>query len=569
MKKFLLSLLLLSTNIAFGALTEVDKAFYSEKNLLPNPGFESGKSGWVSSSATFSATTTAANVLHGAASGSILITSNGGYVRSKTVALPIGLQNQACEASVYYRGGDALATLEVYNRDNTLLGSQVLRANTIPGVVSAFFPCPTASEVAGDADKGFIYTQIKQTTAGTHAVLYADNWFLGKLQNLAETTLSDLFSAKISSTGVVSSENNDFFNGNCSIANTNEFTCTFVSSLFSAAPLCVGTSETASATNGVMVVVNSISTSTVVFETVRHDANATATDMHIHCMKAGVDAKQTIQVYKSIPKTSEVINSFTAKISSTDVVSDENVEWITGDCTDATSGEQTCTFAASTFVNTPNCGCTTSTGGVNDMCNITAISSSAVTLFSSDGGTGTGINNNTVLSCSKAGSDFKLPLVQPIFSPASIVGAVVQSAYTQTGALASGSTTVPQDDTIPQNTEGVEFMTLAITPKSATNLLRIKAVGNFSYSTGAVCNMALFQDSTANALASTLASIVASNGENMSLIHTMVAGTTSATTFKIRAGCGTAGTITFNGIGGGRYYGGTMASSITIEEVQQ
>lgn len=568
MKKFLLSLLLLST-AAFGALTEVDKSFYSEKNLLPNPGFESGKSGWVSSSATFSATTTAANVLHGAASGSILITSNGGYVRSKTVAIPVGLYNQACEASVYYRGGDALATLEVYNRDNTLLGSQVLAAQTIPGVASAFFPCPTAAEVAGDADKGFVYTQIKQTTAGTHAVLYADNWYLGKLQNLAETTLSDLFSAKISSTGVVSSENSDFFNGNCSIANTNEFTCNFVSSLFSAAPLCVGTSETASATNGVMVVVNSISASSVVFETIRHDANATATDMHIHCMKAGVDAKQTVQVYKSIPKTSEIINSFTAKISSTDVVSDENVEWITGDCTDATTGEQTCNFASNTFVNTPNCVCNTSTGGVNDMCNITAISNTAITLFSSDGGSGSGVNNNTVLSCSKAGSDFKLPLVQPIFSPASIVGAVVQSAYTQTGAVATGTTTIPTDDTIPQNTEGTEFMTLAFTPKSATNLLRIKVVGNFSTSGGVVCNMALFQDSTANALASSLASIVASNGENMTLIHTMVAGTTSATTFKMRMGCGSAATVTFNGVGGGRYYGGTMASSITIDEIQQ
>lgn len=569
MKKFLLSLLLLST-AAFGALTDVDKAFYSEKNLLPNPGFESGKSGWVSSSATFSATTTAANVLHGVASGSILITSNGGYVRSKTVAVPQGLYNQACEASVYYRGGDALATLEVYNRDNTLLGSQVLKANSVPGVVSAFFPCPTATEIAGDVDKGFIYTQIKQTTAGTHAVLYADNWYLGKLQMLGDTTLPDIFTAKITvdgSNATVDSENVDWISGNCVRSGTGHSTCTFNSGIFSVTPTC--TASVLSVATGQFAIISALSSTAYEVKTITDSVGPANAPYYIVCSKQGVDAKQSVQVYKSIPKVSEVINDFSAKISSTDVVSDENVEWITGDCTDATTGEQTCTFAANTFVNTPNCTCSTGVGSTNDMCNITAVSNSAVTLFSTEGGSGAGVNVGTVLSCQKSGSDFKLPLVQPIFSPASIVGAVVQSAYTQTGALASGSTTVPQDDTIPQNTEGVEFMTLSITPKSATNLLRIRAVGNFSYSTGAVCNMALFQDSTANALASTLASIVASNGENMSLIHTMVAGTTSSTTFKIRAGCGTAGTITFNGIGGGRYYGGTMASSIVIDEIQQ
>ena len=46
----------------------------------------------------------------------------------------------------------------------------------------------------------------------------------------------------------------------------------------------------------------------------------------------------------------------------------------------------------------------------------------------------------------------------------------------------------------------------------------------------------------------------------------MTAGTTSATTFRVRAGLNSAGTTTFNGASSARYYGGTLASSITIKE---
>lgn len=49
---------------------------------------------------------------------------------------------------------------------------------------------------------------------------------------------SNIFSAKVSSTGVVSDENFDFINGNCSIAATSQFTCNFNSNIFTSAPNC-------------------------------------------------------------------------------------------------------------------------------------------------------------------------------------------------------------------------------------------------------------------------------------------------------------------------------------------
>lgn len=147
-------------------------------------------------------------------------------------------------------------------------------------------------------------------------------------------------------------------------------------------------------------------------------------------------------------------------------------------------------------------------------------------------------------------------------------GAVLQVVNTQTGAMSTGSTTIPNDDTIPQNTEGVEVMTLAITPKSATSKLKIEVVVNCAVATTGNVIAALFQDGTANALAAVCEYTATSNG-NMRLVftHYMTAGTTSSTTFKVRVGCNNAGTLTFNGAQGVRQFGGVMASSITISEI--
>lgn len=165
--------------------------------------------------------------------------------------------------------------------------------------------------------------------------------------------------------------------------------------------------------------------------------------------------------------------------------------------------------------------------------------------------------------------DGKVATAGAIENTAVMVGMPVQVVKTQTGAVATGTTTMPLDDTIPQNTEGVEFMTLAITPKSATNILVIEVTAQLASSLSAF-NMlgAIFQDSTAGALAAgkLFRGAAAGEGAVCVLRHTMVAGTTSATTFKFRAGATAAGTTTFNGEGGSRQFGGVSASSIVIYE---
>jgi hypothetical protein len=145
---------------------------------------------------------------------------------------------------------------------------------------------------------------------------------------------------------------------------------------------------------------------------------------------------------------------------------------------------------------------------------------------------------------------------------------VIQQVYSVNGAVATTSTTIPLDDTIPQNTEGAQFLSVAITPTNASNLLRVDVVFHAAVNdTAKRLIVALFKDSTANALAASTVFFPDSNVPIQSCFtYWMAAGGTSEITFKVRAGPSAASTVTFNGASGARLLGGVMASSITATE---
>lgn len=166
-------------------------------------------------------------------------------------------------------------------------------------------------------------------------------------------------------------------------------------------------------------------------------------------------------------------------------------------------------------------------------------------------------------------ADLKTRLAVSLENDGTLKRGVIQVVNVMDGAVATGTTMLPHDDSIPQITEGDQYMTLAITPKSATNKLKIEVVFNGSSTvTNYFITAALFQGATANALA-IAEEVCASTGTvvNISFTHYMTAGTTAATTFRVRAGAAGGGTTTFNGSAGGRLFGGVMASSITITEL--
>jgi hypothetical protein len=113
-------------------------------------------------------------------------------------------------------------------------------------------------------------------------------------------------------------------------------------------------------------------------------------------------------------------------------------------------------------------------------------------------------------------------------------------------------------------------MVVGFVPTNTLNTLVIRATGQFASSSTAKLIMALFQDSTADAL-TTCERIqdgsLSVDPDEQSLCFTMKAATTSYTEFKIRAGNTSAGTTTFNGGASARKFGGTMNSFIEVEEI--
>ena len=146
---------------------------------------------------------------------------------------------------------------------------------------------------------------------------------------------------------------------------------------------------------------------------------------------------------------------------------------------------------------------------------------------------------------------------------------LLQQVNYQSGGMQTGTTIFPEDDTIPQNSEGSEFMTLAITPKSATSTLVMDVQVFYSQSVGTRSGTGIFKDSDADALAFTSNFCDdATMMTNMHLNYSEVSGNTTARTYKVRCGnIATAGTFTFNGQSGARKFGGTILSTFRIIEI--
>lgn len=149
-----------------------------------------------------------------------------------------------------------------------------------------------------------------------------------------------------------------------------------------------------------------------------------------------------------------------------------------------------------------------------------------------------------------------------------LAGGVRQVVTATYSGATSSTTAMPSDDTIPQNTEGEETITATITPKKTTNKLVIEFSGWTFKDTSGTAVFALFQDSTADALAVTIASFDAAFAVPVILKHIMDAGTTSATTFKIRYGSPTGAAVRVNSNNTGRLFGGISAIRLTITEIE-
>lgn len=151
-------------------------------------------------------------------------------------------------------------------------------------------------------------------------------------------------------------------------------------------------------------------------------------------------------------------------------------------------------------------------------------------------------------------------------------GAVVASAYAEFTTYSTTTDIIMLDDTIPQNSEGSQILSVAISPKSTTNKLRIKA--EIPFAIGAVPGGAvagLFHSGSADAIASDWRYDNAGQGGRLHLSREYTPGTTSSVTISVRIGKGSSDASLFvaiNGFGAGRLMGGSSRATLIVEEIK-
>ena len=144
---------------------------------------------------------------------------------------------------------------------------------------------------------------------------------------------------------------------------------------------------------------------------------------------------------------------------------------------------------------------------------------------------------------------------------------LIDRSYAEYTTNADIASAIPLDDTIPQVGEGTQILSAAITPKSASNRVRVRFQGQV-YSAGAAVNVvaALFVNGGADAVRATLVSTGGAGfASPVVLEYEHVPGATSAHTYTVRIGSQLAAAIRMNG-SASRLFGGSSAATICVEE---
>lgn len=196
-------------------------------NWVLNPSANLNLSNTTTSNATLTRDTT--TKLNNVASFNLDTSATSGYAEFTlgTVVAPATAGN--CEYKGIYKGDASLLSAQVLDGSSNVLASAALQnSSTNWQTFSVYYPC---------AASGSRKVRITQTTAGTTAAINLGKLYYGQQTNGGAGVPNNTFSAKISSAGVVSEENEDFINGNCTMAGAIA-TCTWVTAKFTTAPTC-------------------------------------------------------------------------------------------------------------------------------------------------------------------------------------------------------------------------------------------------------------------------------------------------------------------------------------------
>jgi hypothetical protein len=189
----------------------------------------------------------------------------------------------------------------------------------------------------------------------------------------------------------------------------------------------------------------------------------------------------------------------------------------------------------------------------------------------SDLSAGSTVGATDLFEAEQGGASVKLTGAQMLaYFGGSGGGAVRQMVVTQDNTALSTSSNIPYDSTIPQNSEGVEYTQIAttFTPTDAASILEIEVfIALYQLNSGGNALGALFQDSTANALAAANKTPATSGySDDMYIRYRVVAGSTSARTYKFRYGAN-ANSMLINHVSGNTtFLGNVIYSHMKVTE---
>lgn len=412
-------------------------ASFGSTNILTNPNFEIGKTGWKQSGGTFSLTTSSSNVIQGKQSASFLASATGQYFESNPIVIPIGLYGENCMVKAKYTGGDANAYLTVFNASAEIIPSTsraTLNAATGTKTVKVYFTCPSS---------GSLKLRVQSTAAAV--IAYFDELHLGLADNKAVPGIGD-WQAYTNSCSGSWTTNTTYSCLKRRVGDTYEYDIRVsTSGAPNAAQLFVNIPETIDANKltfptgdqfsmGVVTILdggvanysglvgytgaNSVRASFLNVGGSVGAPNAISSTTPITFGASDVVHLKFSAPVVGLSPSEDTINSkclsdiacenvFSASVSASGVVTGENLDWINGNCTVPAGGFSQCTLNTGIFTVAPNCTASPLgvTSGATQSASVNLTSTTITSVYTLAGGAVSNIAY--MITCQKTGADFK------------------------------------------------------------------------------------------------------------------------------------------------------------------
>jgi hypothetical protein len=374
-------------------------------NLLANPSFEDSGSpvgNWTCSGGTTSqedfvnGTETDGKFLR------IIASAAGQYCESDLVTVPDDF-TFSMNADVRYSSGSSSFNLEVLDSGNSPLYPSTSFGNNLdwgPKEPDSFI------KPAGGTQ---IKMRITSTAAGT---IDLNKAYLGSEKGFIPAEKLNVFSARIENNGTatVVSQGSEFI-GTAIRGAEGRVDVTFKSGIFTVPPAVVASSESGITGQQNESVYNITASG---FSVITENSGFVDSDFDfsVTVTKQGVDAKGMQTIYSNAPAKYEITNEFSARIESDGTVTNENVNWIDGNCTES-SGQLGCPLISSLQLTTPLACSSGKISGSNPAYDVFFSNAVGdVNFFVRTDGGSTATAGPFYIHCQKQEADFKLPEVQ-------------------------------------------------------------------------------------------------------------------------------------------------------------